>query len=81
MTAYLLATADQMLPRCTAATMPSAPPEPAGRGAGAGNASVPVTPVRQVYGPPLAPGQAPPKPPESCTASAPPGSATMKSGR
>ncbi len=81
LTAYALATADQMLPRCSAATMPPPPPEPAGRGADAGNATVPVTPVHEVYGPPLAPGQTPPAPPESCTASAPSGSATIKSGR
>jgi carboxypeptidase Q len=81
LTAYALATAPEMLPRCSAATMPPPPPEPAGRGAGAGRANVPVTPVREVFGPPLAPGQTPPPPPESCTASAPSGSAMMKSGR
>ncbi len=81
LTAYALAMADQMLPRCSAATMPPPPPEPAGRGAGAGRANVPVTPVREFYGPPLAPGQAPPPPAESCTGSAPSGSATMKGGR
>jgi hypothetical protein len=75
--AYALAMSDQMLPRCSAATMPPPPPEPAGRGAGA---TVPVTPVREVYGPPLAPGQTPPTPPESCAASAPSASAKMKSG-
>jgi len=75
--AYALATADQMLPRCSAATMPPPPPEPAGRGAGAGNANAPVTPVRQVYGPPLAPGQTAPAPAESCTPSASSGSAKM----
>jgi hypothetical protein len=76
--AYALAMADQMLPRCSAATMPPPPPEPTGRGAGAGRANVPVTPVREVYGPPLAPGQEPPAPRESCTASAPSGSAVTK---
>ena len=81
LTAYALATAEEMLPRCSAATMPPPPPEPVGRGAGAGRANVPVTPVREVYGPPLAPDQTPPTPPESCAASAPSGSATMKSGR
>ena len=81
LTAYALAMADQMLPRCSAATMPPPPPEPAGRGAGAGRANVPVTPVREFYGPPLAEGQTPPPPTESCTASAPSGSATMKGVR
>jgi hypothetical protein len=81
LTAYALAMAPEMLPRCSAATMPPPPPEPAGRGAGAGRANVPVTPVREVYGPPLGPGQTPPPPPEACAASAPSGSATMKSGR
>jgi carboxypeptidase Q len=81
LTAYALAMADQMLPRCSAATMPPPPPEPAGGGAGAGRANVPVTPVREFYGPPLASGQTPPAPAESCTASAPSGSATMKGGR
>ncbi|HEX4565779.1 MAG TPA: M28 family peptidase, partial [Vicinamibacterales bacterium] len=51
LTAYALAMSDQMLPRCSAATMPPPPPEPAGRGAGAGRANVPVTPVREFYGP------------------------------
>jgi hypothetical protein len=75
LTAYLLATADQMLPRCTAATMPAAPPEPAARGGGAGRSNVPVTPVRQVYGPPLAAGATPPAAPTSCTAGPPTASA------
>ena len=78
--AYALAMSDQMLPRCSAATMPPPPPEPAGR-AGAGRGTVPVTPVQEVYGPPLAPGQTTPAPPESCAASAPSASAKMKSGR
>ena len=78
LTAYALATADQMLPRCSAATMPPPPPEPARRGAGAGRSNLPVTPVHEVYGPPLASGQAPAAPAESCTASAPSGSAIKK---
>ena len=78
LTAYALAMADQMLPRCSAATMPPPPPEPAGRGAGAGRASVPVTPVREFFGPPLAEGQTAPAPAESCAASPPSGSATVK---
>jgi hypothetical protein len=79
--AYALAMADQMLPRCSSATMPPPPPEPAGRGAGAGRANVPQTPVRQFYGPPLAEGQTPPPAAESCTAAPPSGSATAKSGK
>src|SRR5262249_24783627 len=54
LTAYALAMSDQMLHRCSAATMPALPPEPAGRGGGAGRGNVPVTPVRQFFGPPLA---------------------------
>ncbi len=81
LTAYALAMAPEMLPRCSSATMPPPPPEPAGRGAGAGRATVPVTPVHEVYGPPLAPGQEAPAPRESCAASAPSGSAAMKGGR
>lgn len=71
LTAYALANADQMLPRCSAATMPPLPPEPAGRAATAGRGTVPVTPVHENYGPALAPGQPPPTPATTCTASAP----------
>ena len=78
LTAYALANADQMLPRCSAATMPPAPPEPAGRG-GAVSPNVPVTPVRQFYGPPLAAGQTAPPAPTTCAASAPSGSASVRS--
>ncbi|HEX5473957.1 MAG TPA: M28 family peptidase [Vicinamibacterales bacterium] len=67
LTAYALAMADQMLPRCSASTMPPPPPQPAPR-PGAARGHVPVTPVHEVYGPPLAPGQEPPAAPESCTA-------------
>jgi hypothetical protein len=83
LTAYALATADQMLPRCTAATMPPAPPEPAPRGGGAGrgNPNVPVTPVRQVYGPPLAAGATAPAAATSCTAGPPTASAKGGGGR
>ncbi len=56
LTAYALANADQMLPRCSAATMPAPPPEPAATRWRA-PANVPVTPVRQFYGPKLAEGQ------------------------
>ncbi|MGH9410903.1 MAG: M28 family peptidase [Vicinamibacterales bacterium] len=77
LTAYSLAMADQMLPRCSAATMPPPPPARAG-GPGRGNA--PVTPVHPFAGPPLAQGQAPPAPPASCTPSAPSGSAPRTGG-
>src|SRR6185437_7818701 len=43
LTAYALANADQMLPRCSKTTMPGPPPEPRPR-AGGPPASVPVTP-------------------------------------
>jgi hypothetical protein len=75
--AYALATADQMLPRCSAATMPPPPPQPAPP-ANAGRANVPVTPVHEVYGPALASGQQAPAPAESCAASTPQGSAIKK---
>ena len=68
LTAYALATADQMLPRCSAATMPPPPPARAARG---GNPSVPVTPVAPFAGPPLAPGATPPAAPSSCTPATP----------
>jgi len=76
--AYALAMAPEMLPRCSAATMPPPPPEPA-RAAGRGN--VPVTPVREFFGPPLPAGQTPPPAPESCTAAQPTGSAKRSNGR
>jgi hypothetical protein len=79
--AYALATYEQMLPRCSAATMPPPPPEPSGRGAGAGRSNVPVTPVRQFYGPPLGAGETPAQAPESCTAAPPSQSAKTGSGR
>jgi hypothetical protein len=67
LTAYALANADKMLPRCSAQTMPALPPEPAARGGGAGRSTVPVTPVRQFYGPPLAAGAPAPAAATSCT--------------
>lgn len=78
LTAYALAMADQMLPRCSAATMP--PPPPA-RGGGPGRGNVPVTPVRPFAGPPVAAGQTPPPAPDACTAAPPSGSAPVKGGR
>jgi hypothetical protein len=74
LTAYALATAPEMLPRCSAASMPPLPPEPQAN-ANAPRSTVPVTPVRQFYGPPLAAGQTAPPAPATCTASAPAGSA------
>jgi len=68
LTAYALAMADQMLPRCSTNTMPPLPPEPARSGR---RSKVPVTPVHEFYGPMLAPGQAPPPAPAACTAVAP----------
>jgi hypothetical protein len=67
LTAYALASADQMLPRCSAATMPPPPPEPAPR-AGAVPSKAPVTPVREFFGPPLAAGQTPSAPQGSAKA-------------
>jgi len=78
LTAYMLANADQMLPRCSAATMPPLPPEPPARGGGAGRSNVPVTPVRQFYGAPLAEGATAPAAPTTCTAAPPSGSAPVK---
>jgi hypothetical protein len=77
LTAYALANADQMLPRCSAATMPPPPPEPAATGGGP-PANVPVTPVRQFYGPKLAAGQTAPPAPTTCAAVAPGRSAPVK---
>jgi hypothetical protein len=75
--AYALATADEMLPRCSAATMPPLPPEPA-RGGAPRNNPPPVTPVRQFYGPPLAAGQTAPPAQATCAAAAPAGSAPVQ---
>jgi hypothetical protein len=80
LTAYMLANADQMLPRCSAATMPPLPPEPAQRAGGAGRSNLPVTPVRQFYGPALAAGATAPETPTTCTAAPPSGSAPVKRG-
>ena len=67
LTLYSLANADQMVPRCSAATMPP-PPAPraaAGRGAAA---NVPVTPVAPLA---LPAGVTPPERPSPCTAAPP----------
>jgi acetylornithine deacetylase/succinyl-diaminopimelate desuccinylase-like protein len=75
--AYGLASTEQMLPRCSAATMPTLPPEPR-TAAPTAPSKVPVTPVRQFYGPPLAAGQTAPPAPTTCTASVPAASAPVK---
>jgi carboxypeptidase Q len=67
LTLYSLANADQMVPRCSAATMPS-PPAPTGRG-GAGRASnAPVTPVAEFM---LPAGVTAPERPTPCKAAPP----------
>jgi hypothetical protein len=70
LTLYALANADQMVPRCSAATMPSPPPPaPAGRGgAGRGGSNLPVTPVAEFR---LPPGVTAPERPSPCTAAPP----------
>ena len=68
LTLYALANADQMVPRCSAATMPP-PPSPRGRGgAGRGGGNVPVTPVAEFM---LPPGVNAPERPNPCTAAIP----------
>src|ERR1700722_5849376 len=66
LTLYAIANADQMVPRCSVATMP---PPPADRGGGAGRGgNVPVTPVAEFM---LAPGVTAPERPNPCTAAPP----------
>jgi carboxypeptidase Q len=66
LTLYALANADQMLPRCSAATMPA---PPAGRGGGGrAGANVPVTPVAPFA---LPQGVNAPERPSPCTAAPP----------
>jgi hypothetical protein len=71
LTLYSLANADQMVPRCSAATMPP-PPSPTGRGGagqgGGSRANVPVTPVAEFM---LPPGVTVPERPSPCTAAPP----------
>ena len=70
LTLYALANADQMVPRCSAATMPP-PPAPAGRGgggAGRGGGNLPVTPVAEFR---LPAGVTAPERPNPCTAAPP----------
>jgi carboxypeptidase Q len=66
LTLYALANADQMVPRCSAATMPP-PPTPRGGGAGRGG-NVPVTPVAEFM---LPAGVTAPERPNPCTAAPP----------
>jgi carboxypeptidase Q len=67
LTLYSLANTDQMVPRCSAATMP-APPAPTGRG-GAGRVSnAPVTPVAEFM---LPAGVTAPERPTPCKAAPP----------
>ena len=68
LTLYALANADQMVPRCSAATMPPPPAGRGGAGRGRGGANVPVTPVAAFA---LAAGVNPPERPNPCTAAPP----------
>lgn len=65
---YSLANADQMVPRCSAATMPPPPTPRARPGAGRGAANVPVTPVAEFM---LPAGVTAPERPSPCTAAPP----------
>ena len=68
LTLYALANAEQMVPRCSAVTMPP-PPSPRARGgAGRGSANLPVTPVAEFV---LPPGVNAPERPNPCTAAPP----------
>jgi carboxypeptidase Q len=71
LTLYSLANAEQMVPRCSAATMPP-PPSPNGRGGagqgGGSRANVPVTPVAEFM---LPAGVNAPERPNPCTAAPP----------
>lgn len=66
LTLYALANSDQMVPRCSAATMPS--PPAARPGAPRPAANVPVTPVAEFM---LPPGVTAPERPNPCTAAPP----------
>jgi carboxypeptidase Q len=66
LTLYALSNTDQMVPRCSAATMPP-PPSPTGRAART-PANVPVTPVAEFM---LPAGVTPPERPGPCTAAPP----------
>ncbi|HTX39843.1 MAG TPA: M20/M25/M40 family metallo-hydrolase [Bryobacteraceae bacterium] len=68
LTLYSLANADQMVPRCSAATMPPPPTPRARGGAGRGGANLPVTPVAEFM---LPAGVKAPERPSPCTAAPP----------
>src|SRR5262249_37378921 len=68
LTLYALANADQMVPRCSVATMPPPPAGRGGGGAGRGRGNVPVTPVAPFA---LPAGVTAPERPSPCTAAAP----------
>src|SRR5215469_11694441 len=67
LTLFYLANTDQMVPRCSAATMPP-PPVPSARVLAARNSKVPVTPVAEFM---LPAGVTAPERPNPCTAAAP----------
>ena len=67
LTLFYLANTDQMVPRCSAATMPP-PPVPSARALAARNSKVPVTPVAEFM---LPAGVTPPERPNPCTAALP----------
>ncbi len=69
LTLYALANTDEMVPRCSAATMPPPPaPAPGRGGAGRGGGNVPVTPVAEFR---LPPGVTAPERPSPCAAAPP----------
>jgi len=68
LTLYALANADQMVPRCSAATMPPPPAGRGGAGRGGAGANLPVTPVAEFM---LPPGVTAPERPNPCTAAPP----------
>lgn len=67
LTLFYLANTDQMVPRCSAATMPP-PPVPSARALAARNSGVPMTPVAEFM---LPAGVTPPERPNPCTAAPP----------
>ena len=67
LTLYSLANADQMVPRCSAATMPP-PPAPTGRGGAGRPSNAPVTPVAEFM---LPAGVTAPERPSPCKAAPP----------
>lgn len=67
LTLFYLANTDQMVPRCSAATMPP-PPAPSARALAARNSNVPMTPVAEFM---LPAGVTAPERPNPCTAAPP----------